>query len=99
MAIDAQQVRVFVGLELPPQVTQALAQLQAQLASIGLPLRFVRPESIHLTLAFIGEIPAPQVAGVIAAVQQAAAEVPRFNLRAEGVGAFPNARRPRALWA
>jgi 2'-5' RNA ligase len=73
--------------------------VQARLAAARLPLRLVRPESIHLTLAFIGDIPAARVPALVGAVEQAAAGLPVFTLRAEGLGMFPNARRPRVVWA
>src|SRR4051812_29329826 len=92
------QVRVFVALELPPGVLATLAGVQAQLQAAQLPLRLVRPEGIHLTLAFIGEIPAAQAPALTAAVQQGVAGIPVLSLRAEGLGMFPNARRPRVVW-
>jgi 2'-5' RNA ligase len=95
----AAAVRVFVALELPEGLHAALAGVQARLAAARLPLRLVRPESIHLTLAFIGDIPAARVPALVGAVEQAAAGLPVFTLRAEGLGMFPNARRPRVVWA
>ena len=86
------QVRVFVAVELPAAVHAALAQVQASLRAANLPLRLV-PESVHLTLAFISEIPAPRVADLQAAVERGVVGIPVFSLRAEGLGLFPNARR------
>ena len=92
------QVRVFVAVELPEGLLAALAQAQAPLRAANLPLRLVRPEGIHLTLAFIGEIPAARVAALTAAVEHGAVGIAVFSLRAEGLGLFPNARRPRVVW-
>jgi 2'-5' RNA ligase len=92
-------VRVFVAVELPEGTRAALEGVQARLAAARLPLRLVRPEGIHLTLAFIGDIPAARVPALTGAIEQAAAGVPVFTLRAEGLGMFPNARRPRVVWA
>jgi 2'-5' RNA ligase len=92
------QVRVFVAVELPEGLLAALGQAQAHLRAANLPLRLVRPEGIHLTLAFIGALPAARVAALIAAVERGVVGIPVFSLRAEGVGLFPNARRPRVVW-
>jgi len=92
-------VRVFVALELPEGIRAALEGVQARLAAARLPLRLARPEGIHLTLAFIGDIPAARVPALTGAIEQAAAGLPVFTLRAEGLGMFPNARRPRVVWA
>ena len=91
-------VRTFVAIELPDAVRAALLRVQTALSATRLPIRPVRPEGIHLTLAFLGEIPAGRVPAVRAAVQQSAAGIPVFTLRAEGVGMFPHARRPRVVW-
>lgn len=95
---EAATVRVFVAIELPEGIRAALGGVQRQFAP-RLPLRLVRPESIHLTLAFIGDIPKTQVPALTGAVAQAVAGMPVFTLRAEGLGMFPNARRPRVVWA
>jgi 2'-5' RNA ligase len=92
-------VRVFVAIELPPPVITALTAVQQQLAARALPLRLSAPAGLHLTLAFIGEIPAGQVPALAGAVQQGAAGTGPFQLRAEGLGMFPNARAPRVIWA
>jgi 2'-5' RNA ligase len=92
-------VRVFVAIELPPPVITALTAVQQQLAARALPLRLSAPAGLHLTLAFIGEIPAGQVPALASAVQQGAAGTGPFQLRAEGLGMFPNARAPRVIWA
>src|SRR5262245_3360116 len=92
------QVRVFIAVELPEGLLASLGQVQAQLRAANLPLRLVRPEGIHITLAFIGEIPAARVAALIAAVERGVVGIPLFSLRAEGLGLFPNARRPRVVW-
>ena len=93
------QVRTFVAIELPAAVRTALAELQTALRATALPLRLTAPEALHLTLAFVGEIPAVRVADLTAAVAGGAQGVGPFVLRAEGVGMFPNARAPRVVWA
>ncbi len=96
---SAAPVRVFVAIELAGGIRAALAGVQARLAAARLPLRLTRSEGIHLTLAFIGDIPAAAVPALIGAVEGAATGRAVFTLRAEGLGMFPNARRPRVVWA
>jgi 2'-5' RNA ligase len=54
---------------------------------------------MHLTLRFLGNIRADQVAGVADALHSAAGRRDPFGLTAAGIGVFPGARRPRVLWA
>jgi 2'-5' RNA ligase len=85
--------RVFVGLPLPDGLREQLA-----LAAGGVPAaRWVPPQSMHLTLHFIGELEGPPLATVIEALGDLRAR--RFSLELRGVGTFPHRGRPRVLWA
>ena len=84
--------RLFVAIDLPPQVKERLSPL-----CCGLPgARWVQPEHLHLTLRFIGEVDAM----VFQAVSEALAEVQSelFSMRLEGVGFFPPRGKPRVVW-
>lgn len=52
-------VRAFIAVELPDALQQKLAEVQRRLRQElrDLPIRWVRPESIHLTLKFLGMVP------------------------------------------
>ena len=62
-------------------------------------VRWVDPQSIHLTLRFLGNIPANAVDEVLAAQTSAAGACPPFSVQLSQLGMFPNLRRPRVLWA
>jgi RNA 2',3'-cyclic 3'-phosphodiesterase len=94
--------RLFVALEPPDAVRRRLAALAAELrraagrAADG--VRWVAPENVHLTLQFLGAVPAERVAAVEAAVAAAAAGARPLTLEVKGAGGYPNARRPRVIW-
>ncbi len=52
----------------------------------------------HLTLLFLGEIPAERVPPIVAALAPVGARTAPFDLTLEGIGAFPSAERPRVVW-
>jgi 2'-5' RNA ligase len=92
-----QRVRSFVAIELPPEVRDALAGVQACLRPLTKDVRWVAPEGIHLTLKFLDGIPAamvPRVAGALALLEASAPPA----LRLDSAGAFPNWRAPRVIW-
>lgn len=62
-------------------------------------MRWVRAEPLHVTLCFLGDLGAAQIDLVIAAARDAAASSRGFDVAVAGLGVFPNARRPRVLWA
>jgi 2'-5' RNA ligase len=58
----------------------------------------VRPELLHLTAAFLGEVPEAAVRAASEAVEESGHRTRQFVARLGDVGAFPNERRPRAVW-
>ncbi len=93
-----ERVRCFVALEIPAGLRQRLEGLQAELKRRKVPARWVRPEGIHLTLKFLGEIEAARLVAAAEALREAAEGTAAFRLRAGGLGVFPDLRRPRVLW-
>jgi 2'-5' RNA ligase len=92
------RLRAFVAVEIPQYVLAALESVQAELRR-RLRARWVRPGSMHLTLRFLGNIPADLVASVADAVQAAAGSHPSFSVAVAGIGVFPSIRRPRVIWS
>ena len=92
-------LRAFAAVEVPAGLLKALARLQAELGTRGVRARWTRPQNLHLTLKFLGDIPTARVEDVMQALQSAAALHAAFSLTAAGIGAFPDARRPRVIWA
>jgi 2'-5' RNA ligase len=92
-------LRLFVAVELPPEVLEKLTQLQTALRRRGLDgLRWARPEGIHLTLKFLGETPADRVSAIREALARAADGVPSHRLSLGEMGTFGSRRMPRVLW-
>ena len=94
----AKAVRTFVAIELPQEVRAYLEARQEDLARAGGDVKWVRPDDIHLTLVFLGNVPVEEIAAVAAAVRVAAAGTGPIRLRAGGVGCFPPRGRPRVVW-
>lgn len=90
--------RVFIAAPIPDVVVDFLRQIQAQLQSSGMNVRWVVPDNIHLTLKFIGDIDSNLVSVVADRMDAVAGTIPRFLLKADGVGVFPNRRQARVLW-
>jgi 2'-5' RNA ligase len=94
----ANTIRAFVALKLPADIIEHAAGLQAALKAKGLRLRWVKPQNIHLTLKFLGDIPAADAAMVGPAMQRASQGTPPLALFVQGMGVFPGIKRPRVLW-
>jgi RNA 2',3'-cyclic 3'-phosphodiesterase len=94
-------IRLFIAIELPDNVKGDLVRLQSRLKRevSETVFRWLRPENIHLTLVFLGEVPTDRLAELGVALKQAGAEHAPFQLRPSSLGGFPNLDRPRVLWA
>jgi 2'-5' RNA ligase len=93
-------IRTFVAIELAAPILEKIGDLQSRMQQDLPPglLRWVRPEGIHLTLKFLGEIPVEQVDRIAEALRQACAGYAPFDVSVAGMGCFPNTRRPRVVW-
>src|SRR5574341_2186413 len=92
-------MRLFIALNLPEPVREALWTAVRPLRDLGLPVKWVRADGIHLTLKFLGEVSEDREPEMRAAVGRARAGARPLPLALGGFGAFPDARRPRVVWA
>ena len=91
-------LRAFIAITLPTTLQHTIAEVQEVFRPLQLPWRWVTPEQIHLTLRFLGNVPAEQVTNIAQAMECAAQGQTAFILRAQALGCFPHASRPRVLW-
>lgn len=92
-------IRVFIAIELPAELRQELARLQTMLKTANLPqIKWVKPNGIHLTLKFLGNIPVSDTDRITQAMTDAATQISPFYLETEALGAFPNLKRVQVVW-
>ena len=91
-------MRLFVALEIPSTVRENLAELLKSLRSMSPQTRWVRPENLHVTLNFLGEVPETKLAPIRSALAGARSDQP-VTLDFRGLGFFPNEKHPRVFWA
>ena len=90
--------RIFIAFELPDRVIALATDLQARLKRHGLKLQWMRPQNMHLTMKFLGEVSKARIGDVAAALHRAALEAVPMEVSAQGLGVFPSIRKPRVLW-
>ena len=93
------RVRTFIGIDPGKPIRDRLVALQETLGRTATDVKWVEPENLHVTLLFLGEVDMLEVPAVCQAVAESVAKQPAFTMSVEKVGCFPNARRPRILWA
>jgi 2'-5' RNA ligase len=91
-------MRLFLAIDLPPRVRDAVAEVQERTRRSCPGWRWVRPEGIHLTLRFLGEVTPADEARQRETWRRAVAGHPRVRFDVGGLGVFPGGGRPRVLW-
>ncbi len=94
-------LRTFIAVHLSAEVRQWLGEARSMLASriLSGTVRWVNVDAIHITLEFLGEIPAGRIGDISAVMDDAAWGCRPFRLVVEGLGCFPDTARPRVIWA
>jgi 2'-5' RNA ligase len=92
-------IRSFIACELPEIVKSSLVQIQEALQSVDPSCaKWVDPNSIHLTLKFLGNVDAEKIESITKGLFEAARNIPPFQLELAGLGAFPNLRSVGVVW-
>jgi 2'-5' RNA ligase len=91
-------MRLFIAIELPDEIKRGIFAIQEQLKKSGADAAWTRPEGIHLTLKFLGDVAEEKVPDIKGAMTGAVQSAGRFRLDVAGAGAFPNVKSPRVLW-
>jgi 2'-5' RNA ligase len=91
-------IRVFVALDIPDEIRENIRHEQAALKRELPRARWTRPEGQHLTLKFLGEVPASSIDPLSEAIERRAPELSRVRVALGGSGFFPSPRRPRVAW-
>lgn len=88
-------------MNLPDALRRELWDASRSLRDLDLPVKWVRPEGIHLTVKFLGDVDdarEPELRGALRSAAGAGEPRP-LTLQVEGFGAFPDARHARVVWA
>jgi len=91
-------MRLFIAISFPEQELRAISDRISVVKSRLPPASWVRPETQHLTFAFLGEQPESLLPSLGECVEEGLANVPRFAGQLRGSGFFPNARHARVGW-
>jgi 2'-5' RNA ligase len=92
------EIRSFLAFELPPEIKTMVTRVYEDARRSNLDVRWVRPEGIHLTVVFLGNIQAGDLEALGNEVGRVCSDFSSFQIALEGIGCFPNPRNPRVIW-
>jgi 2'-5' RNA ligase len=92
------RLRAFIAVEISPRVIARAGDLIDKLRVAAAEIAWVRPQQMHLTLKFLGDVPDTETPEICRVVRQAVSDFEPFEIICRGAGAFPNSQQPRTLW-
>lgn len=91
-------LRTFIAVTLSPNIRSATVRLIDRLRVVPAKVTWTKPDNLHYTLKFLGDVRAEQTHAICRAVQEAVAPFTPFEIIAGHLGAFPSVSHPRTLW-
>lgn len=92
-------MRAFIAIFPPPEIrAAAVARAREAVRHLGNRVRWAKPENVHLTLKFLGDVREEALDDLCAALGETCARHAPLDVGLAGLGAFPSARRARILW-
>ncbi len=92
-------MRTFVAIEIEPLIKDEIASLIYELSITRERVSWVKRESIHLTLKFLGEIDEKRLKEISERLKKTTSKIKPFRIKLEGAGWFPErSSKPRVLW-
>ena len=89
-------MRLFIAIEIAPEIREKVVAFIDKTRTTITNARWVRPEGLHVTLKFLGNVPDEKRSAIENQLRDIRASM--FSLSLQHVGVFPNARSPRVLW-
>jgi 2'-5' RNA ligase len=94
----SQAIRSFIAFDMDSEsVLKRITDVQSLLARSGADLKLVEPKNIHITVRFLGNITPSVIEKIFEEMKKV--QFAPFDVKINGVGAFPNVHYPRVLWA
>lgn len=92
--------RLFIAINLPQNLKDKLSQLILELKkrNNSLPIKWVKPSALHLTLHFLGEIKTEEIVKIEEIINQVSQKIQQFTLKICQLGGFPNLKEPRVIY-
>jgi len=91
-------IRSFLAFEQPEEIRGIIDEVSVALGKSHLDARWVKPGNIHLTVVFLGSVPAEDLDAMEQPIHEICSGSSSFSIALKGLGCFPHARSPRVIW-
>lgn len=93
------RTRTFIAVEIDAGIRHNAQMLQQKLEQVSSGIRWASAETLHVTLLFLGDVEDRHLSRLCREVETAVHTIPSFVVHIAGLGAFPDLRRPKVIWA
>lgn len=90
--------RLFVAVPMPAEAVELVDRIVGELSMNDWPVRWVAPDTVHLTLHFIGDVSPERAQLLRLALTPVIARHESFTIKTGNLGVFPDVQRPRVIW-
>ena len=95
----ANTIRSFLAVEIPLSNKEKILKLINSFnEKSGSLIKWVSKDNLHITLKFIGELNTDHISTIQNSLTERLSSVPAFDININGLGVFPNSRKPRIFW-
>jgi len=95
---DRKSMRAFLAIELPPDIKELIEEMKERLVPALKGIRWARPEGMHLTLKFLGDVFQDDIVRISEVVERNVRDIAPIGLNVGLPGGFPGLKKPRVLW-
>lgn len=94
----SENIRCFIAIPLAQEIKEELANIQEKLKKSDAQVKWVSPDSIHITLKFLGDLPRIRLSSISKVIKEVAHKKTWFEMSLSSPGAFPSPGKPRVVW-
>lgn len=92
-------MRIFVAIDFPEKIKEEIKKLLEKLKEIDSNIKWVKPENIHITIKFLGEVAGEEkIENINNRLKEICSSYHNFNISISDIGSFPDWKSPRILW-
>lgn len=91
-------MRLFIAINISEEIKAGLKKIADKLKEIDADVKWVRPEGMHITLKFLGNVDENRKDKIMHVLEEISARKSPFTVTFQGVGVFPDLKRPRVVW-
>ena len=91
-------MRTFIAISIPKNIKDKIGIYEEPLKKQKVKISWVKPENIHITLKFLGEVEENKIPEIYEALKKCVSNKNPFEIEVIGTGGFPNLSRPRVIW-